>query len=76
MPEYIIRTLIRVEADGPVEGAERYKDFLAANDLDELVYRVEDVDTNTMSYVFRQESYTLEELQEYLDRLGAEDEGD
>lgn len=76
MAQYVVRTLIRVEADDPLEAARLYKRFIYESDLNALVYRVEDAETEHMTYVYRHHAMSLDELTEHLANLDAPDEPD
>lgn len=69
MPKFLVRTLVGISADDPLEAAQEYKHYLATHDPDDLVYRVQNEQTGELNFVFRDQVMTLDELDDYLDWL-------
>jgi len=66
LPSYIVRTILGVETDNPLSAVDEYKHYMAEHDPDGHVYRVENKDTQEMTYVYRNLAMTLEEIKEYF----------
>lgn len=66
MPKYIVRTVLGVETDDPLEAVSEYKSYMAQHDPGSHVYRVENQDTQEMTYVYRDLAMTLAEMKEYF----------
>ena len=74
MPNYIVRTIAEIPVDDPLLAVEIYKAQLENTPIDEMVFRVEDTDTEQMLYVYKDTVYeVIDELIDFTEQEAREE---